>query len=135
MAAKKISLSRNAKSFDAKLFDADCQPQAILLHTPEIVSEFSESTGVQILAAQPCTALTVIPGETVKDLPRVKTMTLRCPVGTKETPLYIITPEFGGRPRWFEKRLLTAWAETDGVWEVTLPERGVKDRKLQALAV
>jgi hypothetical protein len=120
MARKSITLSKNAKKFDAALLSHDAHVTAFLSQP--------KPTG---------TALALIPGEGVIDLtparkPTPKMVTLRCPVGTKETPLYVITPEMGGKPRWFEKRLLSAWVADGDSYLVTLAERGVKERKLTA---
>ncbi len=57
-------------------------------------------------------------------------VTLTCPEGSKSTALYIITPKFGGKDRWFEKARLTGWACNDGIYTVTLPRKAAIARKL-----
>ena len=59
---------------------------------------------------------------------------IRLPAETKETPLYLITPQMGQRPRWFEKRRLASYQLVDGVWEIELPASEVKARKIAVAA-
>jgi hypothetical protein len=50
--------------------------------------------------------------------------------GAHATKQYVITPEMGGRPRWFERKRLTTVTEYDGGVEITAPKREFLSRKL-----
>jgi hypothetical protein len=50
--------------------------------------------------------------------------------GAHATKQYVITPEMGGRPRWFERKRLTAVTEYEGGVEITAPKREFLSRKL-----
>lgn len=56
--------------------------------------------------------------------------TYTLPKGTKETNLYLITPELGNKPRWFEKKRLTFTKSDDGLFSITLPKKEWGYRKI-----
>lgn len=118
--ARKVSLSKSAKVFDEKFL---------------VGEPVTESAIQEALPVEPTTETNV---ETQAETPapkQVETVTLRLPKDTKETPLYLITPVMGKRPRWFEKKRLTNFQMVDGTWEISLPKRAVADRGLMELAV
>lgn len=136
-----ISLSKSAKKFDAVLFDADCQPQDILTHTAERVTQFTETSGVQFLTQVPCTALALIPGEGVVDHSSLKPsraaqkmVTLHLPKGSViGNGVVYTTKDWEGKARWFDTKLITYGILEDGTIWVRATEKSVKARGLLAL--
>jgi hypothetical protein len=134
---KGVSLSKGTKKFEA-IMEMVEMAQEIITHTPEVVTSFSETTGVQIMMKAPSTALTLIPGMGVVDLTKSTRqatkaqeamVTLTLPAGSKVQKGYIYTPEIEGKTRWFDCRLVK-WSEVDGSIKVEASKKAVKARGL-----
>jgi hypothetical protein len=110
--AKRISLSSNATKMDEIILSG--------------ASTLSPETA-------PTTETTLPVVEEQKAEPKALVMaSLTLPEGTKETAQYLITPVFGAKERWFEKKRMTTVEKVGDLFHVTLPLRDVKGRKLEA---